>query len=126
MMESINNDIPKYKKKSQRKPPKKSKHKHIYEPCLLEIPLEWYAHPHERSGKTCMKFGSYCPVCGKIGDMDRERWWIKVERDNGVFKYLETVYSKEAERELNPSTRTIPCLKVEDRFAKFVEIGGIG
>ena len=122
-MNNIQNDIPKYRKKSQAKPPKKSKHKHVYEPCLLEVPLEWYAKPHERTGKTLLKFKSYCPVCGKIGDMDRERWWTHVENHNGMFSYLETVYTEEAERELNPITRTLHVFKVGDYFAKFVEIG---
>ena len=121
-MNNVPNDIPKYRKKSQAKPPKKSKHKHIYEPCLLEIPLEWYSHPHERSGKTFLRFRSYCPTCGKIGDVDHERWWTHVEKHNGMFAYLETVHTKEAERELNPLTRTLPVFKTEDYFAKFVDI----
>lgn len=30
-------DIPKYRKKSQKNPPQKAKHKHIYEPCITYV-----------------------------------------------------------------------------------------
>lgn len=30
-------DIPKYRKKSQARPPKKSKHKHLSEPCIISL-----------------------------------------------------------------------------------------
>ena len=122
-MNDIFNDIPKYRKKSTKKPPVKAKHKHVYEPCLFEIPHEWYCKPHERkSNATFLVFRSYCPICGKTSGCDRERWFTRVKRFNGVIHYLESVHTEEAERELNPVTRTLPVFKVADQFAKFVDI----
>lgn len=127
-MQDFTNDIPKYRKKSTAKPPTKAKHKHVYEPCLFEYPEQWYLKPHEqkRCGdgqvKTKLRFSSYCPICGKTGDCDYDRWHTKVERNNGVFSYLETVYTEEAEREINPETRTLPVFKVGGWGEKFVDI----
>jgi hypothetical protein len=50
------NDVPKYRKKSTRQPPVKSKHKHLYKDCLLKKIDENKAYKSE-----------YCTVCGKIG-----------------------------------------------------------
>ena len=124
-MNSIPDDIPKYKKKSSAKPPQKSKHKHVYEPCLVEAPVEWYLKPHERKSRpvTRLCFRSYCPVCGKTGDVDRERWWTTIEKYNDMFKYLEDVHTEEAERELNSITRTLPVFKADTPWPKFVSVG---
>ena len=124
-MNNIPTDVPKYKKKSTAKPPKKSKHKHIYEPCLIEAPMQWYLKPHERKRNepTQLRFSSYCPVCGKTGDVDRERWWTKIEKDTGMFKYLESVYTIEGEREMDPLTRTLPVFKSDNPWTKFVDVG---
>ena len=66
------NDIPKYKKKSLKKPPKKSDHKHRYEECGLEIPKYWYVYNHpNKTDVECLR-GRYCIVCGKIEDI----WWF--------------------------------------------------
>lgn len=123
-MNDIPNDIPKYRKKSTARPPAKAKHKHVYEPCLIEYPLDWWNKPHERKHYIpYLQFSAYCPVCGKIGEVDRERWFTTVKKHNGICIYLESVYTEEAKRELNPATRTLPVFKVADPFAKFVKIG---
>lgn len=121
----IPNDIPKYRKKSTAKPPAKAKHKHVYEPCLLEQLEDWYCKPHERkTHKTRLRFRSYCPICGKVGGLDKDRWITTVKKRNGMFSYLEQVYTEEAERELNPSTRTLPVFYIGDQWSpKFVDIG---
>lgn len=123
-MNEFTNDIPKYRKKSTASPPTKSKHKHVYEPCLLEVPLDWWHDkPHERkSNKTDLEFSSYCPVCGKRSYCDTDRWFTRVERFNGSFRYLKSVLTEEAERELNPATRTLPVFKADSPFVKFVEV----
>lgn len=127
-MNNIPNDIPKYKKKSQAKPPEKAKHKHVYEPCLIEYPEQWYLKPHEHElyengkVKTKLRFGSYCPICGKLGEGDHDRWRMLVKRHNGVISYYEQVWTEEAERELNPSTRTLPVFKTDGWREKFVKI----
>jgi len=52
---NINNEIPKYRKKSKSTNKAKSDHKHEYTDCLLF------------DGKSHWK-GTYCKICGKIGD----------------------------------------------------------
>ena len=120
----IPSDIPKYRKKSTARPPAKAKHKHVYEPCLLEELVEWYMKPHERkTNKTKLCFSSYCPICGKVGDVDRERWWTRVKKNVGVVSVYESIHTEEAERELNPATRTLPVFYVGDQWRpKFVEL----
>lgn len=122
-MNNIPNDIPKYRKKSQAKPPAKAKHKHVYEACLIETYRFWWSKPHERDNVRVLHFSSYCPICGKVGDMDHDRWYMRVVKyhENGS-SYLESVHTEEAERELNPTTRTIQLFKADTPFVKFVEI----
>lgn len=127
-MNDFSNDIPKYKKKSQSKPPTKAKHKHIYEPCLIEYPEQWYLKPHERKlyegnhVKMSLRFSSYCPICGKTGESDRDRWSTLIKKNNGVISYCERVWTEEAERELNPATRTLPVFTTDGWNEKFVDI----
>lgn len=117
-------DIPKYKKKSQKKPPKKADHRHLREPCIIEIPADWFNKPHERNGKTNPHFYAYCPICGKVTGYNpcKERWWTREERYNGVFHFYETVYTEEGRREIDPATRTLPTFKSDDIFPKFVDL----
>ena len=109
----IPSDIPKYQKKSTAKPPAKAKHKHVYEPCLIEQLELWYCKPHERkSNKTMLRFKTYCPICGKVSPQDTKRWWTSVKK-----------HTEEAERELNPATRTLPVFYIGDEWRpKFVDI----
>ena len=120
----IPSDVPKYQKKYTAKPPAKAKHKHVYEPCLLERPADWWRKKHEQCGETDLAFSSYCPVCGKVGPVDVERWWISKKCYSiGLEPYIKNEGTEEAKRELNPKTRTLPVFKVDDPFAKFVDIG---
>ena len=96
-------EIPRHKKKSKAKTPKKSQHKHTYKPCVIEYPLDWYKKEHERSGEKQFSIGTYCAICGKIGEL--KRW-----------------YHTENESELNPETRTLPIFWTEDFFPKYVEL----
>lgn len=62
-MNKLENDIPKYKKKKESSVSKsgsKSKHKHEYVECLFIN--------HEKA-KPYPNRGSYCKICGKIGDI---------------------------------------------------------
>ena len=120
----VTDDIPKYRKKSQAKPPKKADHKHLRETCILEIPADWYKKPHERSGKTTPHFYAYCPICGKVLGYNPEydRYWMYEEHHNGATHYKERVPTEEGARELNPATRTLPTFRVDDIFPKFVDL----
>ena len=73
-MNNISSDIPKYRKKSQAKPPAKSDHKHVYEPCLIEELLEWYCKPHER--KTNKLNSDLVPI---VLYAERLALWIKTD-----------------------------------------------
>lgn len=121
---NFTDDIPKYKKKSQAMSPKKAKHKHLYEPCIIEIPSEWYKKEHERSCEMTPHFNAYCPICGKVASHNpyNDRWWTKEECYNGAVHYYKTVSSAEGARELNPETRTIPTFRTDDAFPKFVNL----
>lgn len=123
-MNNITNDIPKYRKKSSASPPTKAKHKHAYEPCLIEHPLDWWNKPHERKRYLPhLTFTSYCPVCGKVGGGDPRRWFVSGKKYDDVgCPYVTVEHTDEAKRELDPATRTLPVFKVDDPFAKFVEI----
>lgn len=86
------NDIPKYKKKSSKKHAKKSDHKHRYEPCVFKYSSLWYlAKPEshivgdlEVINKTIKSNGTYCPICGKVGDI--ELWSKEVFTDVPIFQ----------------------------------------
>lgn len=114
-------EVTPYKKKAQRKPPKKAKHKHDYHPCIFEyngIRLD-KAHgfvPDQKTG-----FGSYCTICGKIGEVDYTMWMNLTPIGNG--KAYRSEYTYDAKDELNPATRTLPTFYIEDIWAqKFVAI----
>ena len=116
-------DIPKYRKKSTAKPPKKSKHKHLCEYCILEYPEDWWNKDTGKKRKMWPHIGVYCPICGKIGSVtDKERWHKLEKRTNEFHTYYESVHTEEYERELNPRTRTLPTFSVDDPFAKFVKL----
>lgn len=112
-----------YKKKSQAKPPKKSKHKHLYEPCVLEF----YGFRFSQENgvvydRPTAVFGRYCPVCGKLGGsepIEESRWY----RRGCVWKWITHDLTEEGARELNPDTRTLPTFWVDDPyFSKYVEV----
>ena len=114
-------DVAKYRKKSQKKTPKKSKHKHDYQPCVLQYSRDEFDKAHGFTPTGIKEIiGSYCPVCGKIGDVDWPAWFIWKWSVNG--NGGNSVPTEEALRQLNPETRTIPTFWAGDMFAKYVEI----
>lgn len=126
MAEYIEQEIMPYKKKSQSKPPKKSKHKHHYEPCVLEFNGLRFSKEHGMVyDKLEACIGAYCPVCGKLGPVENyDRWFFRQEVPHPVFQSLfEQCMTDECKRELNPETRTLPTFWVEDQyFTKYVEV----
>lgn len=116
-------EVSSYKKKSTGTGTKKSKHKHIYEPCILSYPDDWWNKVHLRHSQRTPFFGAYCPVCGKIGSVkDHSRWYKKEAVFTGNVQWARTVLTEEGEREMNPRTRTLPYFEIDDPFAKFVEL----
>lgn len=108
---------------SKAKPPKKSKHKHVYEFCIIERPADWFKKPHERSGEIKAEIHTYCPICGKVGDVeDWDRWLKREPVDKFPYICSQSVPTEEYARELNPETRTLSTFWCEDIFPKFVTL----
>lgn len=80
-MINIPDDIPKYKKKSTRHPPKKSRHKHTYEDCLLNVEYEMGGILYDS-----VFLSEYCAICGKIGN--RRVLETTKETSNGYSRLL--------------------------------------
>ena len=109
------------KKISKAKAPKKSGHKHAYEPCVVEYPANWFMKEHERGPQMRADIMDYCPVCGKLAAPHQtERWWVRGRSIAGFWHDP----SEEALRELDPATRTLPSFVIEDPFARSVNIKG--
>lgn len=123
MIDKFEDDIPKYRKASNAKTPKKSKHKHLAEPCVLRYPIDWYQKEHLRTGEMKEEIGYYCPICGKLmGLKEKDRWYTTRRVANIPFAAYEVVSTEEGERELNPETRTLPTFDIQDRFDNLVDL----
>lgn len=87
------------------RPRKMRDHAHEYRPCILE----------GTGGGQSARIAMYCTVCGRIGGAPGSRWerWIPV--NGGPAGHM--AYTEEAERELNPETRTLPAFAVDDIWA---------
>ena len=111
---------------SKAKPPKKSKHKHVFEPCVLEFthPYGKLTKEHGFQPERRASIGGYCPICGKVGPIDVSRWVRQTFHDDLKMLYYMTKWSDEALQELNPETRTLPTFDIGDEwlFPKFVDL----
>ncbi len=73
MMNNFDQEIPKYRKNTGSnisKIEKKSKHKHQYEECLIQYNMKIGLISKPTALTTSL--GSYCTICGKIGDRFKE------------------------------------------------------
>lgn len=114
-------DIPKYKKKSENKPPTKSKHKHDYQDCLFEWDNPNGRFTRESGWITQHEIfgGSYCKICGKIKHTASFEWHNIVHEFHGYCSRL----SERAKQEINPETRTLPLFKLDDFWnQKYIDI----
>ena len=124
----MDNDVPKHKKKSKKKPPKKAKHKHEYVPCVLwrnSLVLD-KAHGFQYTGEPSKVIGTYCPICGKIGDHYDWSWMIEIEdpayENHPNIKRRFYDWNDEAKKQFDEDTRTIPIFKTAEWFQKFVDL----
>ena len=114
-----------YRKKSQKKAPKKINHRHEFADCVLQYNGMRLDKAHGFVyDDTRWRMGRYCIICGKIGDSDaewRERWTA----DGRKYLFAEN-WNDAAKREFDPKTRTLPCFMLKDNygFDKFVDLGG--
>jgi hypothetical protein len=123
VIDNFDEEIPKYRKASQAKPPKKAKHKHLSEPCVLEHPADWWQKEHLRTGEIKPTINYYCPICGKImGFREKERWYTLEKVTNHPFSFCRDVETEECIKEFNPETRTLPTFHTDSPFDKFVSL----
>ena len=112
---------------SRAKPPKKSKHKHVFEHCILEYDDLRFSKEHGLThDKPAAIIGMYCPICGKLSEVeDLERWFVCKKYYSAIIHthYSNDKPTEEYARELNPATRTLPTFKVDNPwFTKFVTL----
>ena len=104
-------EVPKHRKKSQKHPPKKAKHKHHYENCVFRYST-WREDQLPGIDRWQLSIGEYCPECGKIGSICDTTWRITRK---GQYGYR-SVWNDHAILQFNEETRTLPFFVVEDIF----------
>lgn len=105
----IDDPIVPYRKKSKSRPPKKANHKHVWAYCVFEF-------SDERFEKVSV--GTYCPICGKIGNPMSSDWR---ENTSEFDRYVRYDWTEAARKELCSETRTLPLCRAKNYFSKFVE-----
>ena len=109
--EVYTNEVLLHRKHEEQKVSKKSKHKHIYEPCVYEFLRErWDKRVHGLTKQKDVSLGTYCTVCGKVGKVEVIVWNFRDLTDDEL-------------RQLNPDTRTLPTFWLDDVWKqKYVEV----
>ncbi len=109
MRNDFDDDVTRYHKKSKRKPPAKSKHKHEFKPCVFEYEDIIFDNAH-----------------GFINKPEHSIWTsIAPVKPNSTAVCV--VDTEEARAELDPATRTLPTFFLKDRwFQKYVDLNGGG
>ena len=123
-------EIPRYKKKAKKTPPKKLDHKHVFEECVFESATCRLDRAHGfQYDKPQWSIGTYCPICGKIGTTRKKEGWMKkTANDFGLFSASHDDWNDKALREFNPKTRTLPFFALKEPFGfdKFVDLAKKG
>ena len=100
----FDNDVPRYRKKSNKNTPPKADHKHVKEDCVFFIPVPHYdrglAFGVRYVDEPCL--GSYCPICGKVMVLDY--LWCDQEKKDKIEKAL----------------KKLPIFHLDDIFQKFI------
>ena len=120
----LNDDVPRYRKKSCKGSPPKSKHKHEYEHCVFVYPMPDYkatvASGRNEDREVCT-LGTYCPICGKIGDIwfawNKNDLWYHIVKHGW---YSETELTEEAKRQLDPETSTLPRFYIDNCWRGYI------
>ena len=113
MYQYDDDEVMRYRKKSSRKPPKKSSHKHLDANCVFLLTNKY-------NGEVYPTIGLYCPICGKVEGIIDVSW--RNERTNRLFNCDNPEFWNEAaQTELCEETRTLPCFKLDGWFDKYVK-----
>lgn len=120
-MQTDDEAVVRYRKKRKKKQPKKADHKHEYVDCVFDFNPETIRYI---IGNKESSIGSYCPTCGKIGDVGPRdglggRWKKDFSEDPS---FVAPGWTEDAYREFDPETRTLPSFVLNDFFQKYVEI----
>ena len=109
-------DIPKYKKRSNKNGQPRSKHKHTYETVLLTT---YYKVPDMKTGKTTTRSISLptkvCTICGRINNVDRdESYYELTEIQDSPYRVHE--------KKLSAKALSLPKWYAPDFISKFAII----
>lgn len=100
-------EIPRYKKRKNKSPPRKANHKHTEERCLYIFPMPTFDKQHGMVNEDRLSPGAYCPICGKV------MWTASVvEWAMGI--------SDIPEQEL----RSLPRFRLKDIWQNYIEEDG--
>lgn len=113
-------EIPKYRKKSTKKPPKKANHKHKWASCVYQTDSVSYSKEKGFYKTPELTVGTYCSVCGKIGLIHNPDFIVQMTEIINGNRYYSSDWSNEAKKELDPATRTLPLFIVDQFKDKFV------
>ena len=121
------NEIPKYLKQKESnisKSNRKSKHKHQYEECLIQYNLK--IRLINKPTVLITSLGSYCTICGKIGDKFKEDKSIVKDYERTVDAPVEKCYQLMTSEELYERYHNkLPVFFVEDIFKEgYVNLNG--
>lgn len=114
-MIQIPNDVPRHRKRSNKKTPTKSDHKHEYANCVYDVPTLRFEQSRGFLPTTRTAIGTYCTICGKVGDVYSRSWFSQVNT-------WPPQWSNEAMQEFDEETRTLPRFKLDDIFQKKVQL----
>ena len=118
-------ETPKHKKKAKKKKVEKCNHKHQWANCVYDVKNIW-------DNTYQISIGTYCPVCGKIGKYFDDSWVDKITNQH-KYKYVNSLipikydkyeWNKNAIKEFNITTRTLPHFYIDNAFDKYVNIKG--
>lgn len=112
-MINIQSDEPRYRKKSKKRGEPRAKHKHEYKNCVFQYPSIRFDKAHGMVNDVIKhSVGTYCPVCGKIGNITDTSWLISERGYVGITAR----WNDAALREFDARTRTLPLFVLDDQW----------
>lgn len=116
-------EISVYKKKKASnvsKSKKKSNHKHDYQECLIEYPLENYLKNDQFKEKVSVCNATYCKICGKLND---SKFHNAIKEWNESLNHF--VYRSLTNEERKEQYKDLPYFKIKTPFQDYIPISEI-
>lgn len=106
-------DVPRYRKKAKKNPPKKADHEHEYESVILKYTNKYREFNQERGfvAGTDYAAGRRCIHCGKLTYGFVGAGCVPVA---GKLEFTDVFGHKHSRREILPKYRDIPVVAVKD------------